>query len=55
MKRIYNIIGIALMAVAIMSCGGQQKQGTKFQPKERESSMSDYGRKAAITQKKPEL
>lgn len=55
MKRIYNIIGIALMAVAIMSCGGQQKQGTKFQPKERESSMSDYERKAAIAQKKTEL
>jgi hypothetical protein len=43
------------MAVAIMSCGGQQKQGTKFQPKERESSMSDYERKAAIAQKKTEL
>lgn len=55
MKRIYNIMGIALMAVAIMSCGGQQKQGTKFQPKERESSMSDYERKAAIAQKKTEL
>lgn len=55
MKRIYNIVGIALMAVAIMSCGGQQKQGTKFQPKERESSMSDSERKAAIAQKKAEL
>ena len=55
MKRIYNIIGIALMAVAIMSCGGQQKQGTKFQPKERESSMSDSERKATIAQKKAEL
>ena len=55
MKHIYNIIGIALMAVAIMSCGGQQKQGTKFQPKERESSMSDSERKAAIAQKKAEL
>ena len=43
------------MAVAIMSCGGQQKQGTKFQPKERESSMSDSERKAAIAQKKAEL
>lgn len=55
MKRIYNIIGIALMAVAIMSCGGQQKQGTKFAPKERESSLSDSERKAAIAQKKAEL
>lgn len=57
MKRIYNIIGIALMAVAIMSCGGQQqkKEGTKFAPKERESSLSDSERKAAIAQKKAEL
>lgn len=56
MKRIYNIIGIALMAVAIMSCGGQQqKQGTKFAPKERTSSLSDSERKAAIAQKKAEL
>jgi hypothetical protein len=43
------------MAVAIMSCGGQQKQGTKFAPKERESSLSDSERKAAIAQKKSEL
>ncbi len=55
MKLIYNIIGVALMAVAIMSCGGQQKQGTKFAPKERESSLSDSERKAAIAQKKAEL
>jgi len=57
MKRIYNIIiGIALMAVAIMSCGGQQqKQGTKFAPKERESSLSDSERQAAIAQKRAEL
>lgn len=57
MKRIYNIIGVALMAVAIMSCGGQQqqKQGTKFAPKERETSLSDSERKAAIAQKKAEL
>lgn len=55
MKRIYNIIGVALMAVAIMSCGGQQKQGTKFAPKERESSLSDSERQAAIAQKRAEL
>lgn len=56
MKRIYNIIGVALMAVAIMSCGGQQKsEGKKFAPKERESSLSDSERKAAIAQKKSEL
>lgn len=56
MKRIYNIIGVALMTVVIMSCGGQQKsEGKKFAPKERESSMSDSERKAAIAQKKAEL
>ena len=56
MKRIYNIIGVALMAIAIMSCGGQQKsEGKKFAPKERESSLSDSERKAAIAQKKTEL
>lgn len=55
MKRIYNIIGIALMAVAIVSCGGQQKQGTKFAPKERESSLSDSERQTAIAQKRAEL
>lgn len=56
MKRIYNIIGVALMAVAIMSCGGQQKsEGKKFAPKERESALTDSERKAAIAQKKAEL
>lgn len=50
MKRIYNLIGIALMALVIISCGGQ-----KFQPKERKSSMSESKRKAAIVKKKAEL
>ena len=55
MKRIYIIIGVVLMAVVITSCGGQQKQGTKFAPKERTSSLSDSERQAAIAQKKAEL
>lgn len=56
MKRIYNIIGIALMAIAIMSCGGQQeKKGTKFAPKERTSSLTDSERQEAIAQKRAEL
>lgn len=58
MKCIYNIIGIALMAVAIVSCGGQtqtKSEGKKFAPKERESSLTDSERKAAIAQKKAEL
>ena len=55
MKRIYNIIGIALMGIAIMSCGGQQKQSTKFAPKERTSSLSNSEREAAIEAKRAEL
>ncbi|MBQ7553976.1 MAG: hypothetical protein IJT46_06440 [Bacteroidaceae bacterium] len=56
MKCIDNIIGIALMAVAIMSCGGQQqKQGTKFAPKERTSSLTDSERREALAQKQAEL
>ena len=55
MKHVYSVIGIALIAIAIMSCGGQQKQGTKFAPNERESSLSDSERKAAIAQKRAEL
>ena len=55
MKRINYIIGVTLLAMTIVSCGGQQKQGTKFQPKERESSLTDSERKAAIAQKRAEL
>lgn len=55
MKRINYIIGVTLLAMTIVSCGGQQKQGTKFQPKERESSLTDSERKAAIAQKRVEL
>ena len=55
MKRISYIIGVIMLTVAITSCGGQQKQGTKFAPKDRESSLSDSERQAAIAQKKAEL
>ena len=55
MKRIFSIVGIALMAIVIVSCGGQQKHGTKFAPKERQSSLSDSERQAAIAQKRAEL
>ena len=55
MKRINFLISITLMALVIVSCGGKQKQGTKFQPKERESSLSDSEREAAITQKRAEF
>ena len=55
MKRIYIIIGVVLMAVVIISCGGQQKKGTKFAPQERTSSLSDSERQSAIDQKRAEL
>lgn len=56
MKRIIIIIGVVLMAIVITSCGGQQKkQGTKFAPKERTSSLTDSERQAAIAQKRAEL
>lgn len=55
MKRIFIIIGVVLMAIVITSCGGQQKQGTKFALKERTSSLTDSEREAAINQKRAEL
>ena len=55
MKRINYIIGATLLAMTIVSCGGQQKQGAKFLPKERVSSLTDSERKAAIAQKRAEL
>ena len=55
MKRINIIIGVVLMAVVVTSCGGQQKQGSKFAPKERTSSLTDSERQAAIAQKRAEL
>lgn len=53
MKRIYNIIGVALMAVAMMSCGGNSNK--KFNPSERTSSMSDDEREMAIAKKQAEM
>lgn len=56
MKRIYNIIGIALMTTAIISCNGQNKsEGKKFAPQERTSSLSAEERNEAIAKKKAEL
>ena len=55
MRHLYNIVGIALVALTIMSCGGQEKKGTKFAPKERTSSLSDSEREEAIAQKRAEL
>lgn len=53
MKLIYNIIGIVLMAIVIVSCGN--KGGKKFAPEERQSSMSDSERKVAISKKIAEI
>jgi hypothetical protein len=58
MKRINYIIGITLMALAIMSCGGQSKEqsnGKKFNPTERTSSMSDDERAEAIAAKRASM
>lgn len=55
MKCVYYIVSILMLTIAITSCSGQQKQGKKFAPKERESSLSDSERQAAIAQKKAEL
>lgn len=63
MRAFYNFFNVAALASVLMfaSCDGGNSsapngQGTKFQPKERESSFaSDSERKAAIDQMKKEL
>ena len=56
MKRIYNIIGIALMGIAIVSCGGQNKsEGKKFAPQERTSSLSAEERDETLAKKRAEM
>ena len=56
MKRIYNIIGIAMMGVAMASCGGQNKsEGKKFAPQERTSSLSVEERDEALAKKRAEM
>lgn len=55
MNYIYKFIGISIMSLAIMSCGGGQSKGTKFAPEERQSSMTESEREYAIAQKKSEL
>ena len=55
MKRIYNIIGIALIgATVLVSCGGEKTKKT-FNPQERTSSYSEDERANLIAQKKAEL
>ncbi len=54
MKRIYNIIGITLIALAVTSCGGQKK-GKAFAPETRTSKLSIEERDAALAQKRSEL
>ena len=50
----FNIIGVIMMALVIASCGGN-KSGKTFAPEERQSSMTDSERKAAVAQKIAEL
>ena len=55
MKRIYNIIGIALMGCLILSCSNGQKKTKGFNPKERTSSLSLEERDQRLAQKRAEL
>lgn len=55
MKRIYNIIGIALMGCLILSCSNGQKKNKGFNPKERTSSLSLEERDQRLAQKRAEL
>lgn len=56
MKTIYYTIVLLALSLMIGSCGGSGKsKGTKFAPKERESSMTANERQAAIDKKKVEL
>lgn len=54
MNRIYNIIGIAAIAVAVVACGNTGN-GKKFDPVERSGKLSIEERDAAIAQKQAEL
>ena len=56
MKRIYNIIGIALMSCLILSCSNSgQKKSKGFNPEERTSSLSLEERDQRLAQKRAEL
>ena len=56
MKRIYNIIGIALMSCLILSCSNSgQKKSKGFNPEERTSSLSLEERDQRLSQKRAEL
>jgi len=55
MKRIYNIIGIALMCCLVMSCSSGQKKGKSFNPEERTSSLSVEERNQRLDKKRAEL
>ncbi len=55
MKRIYNVIGIALMGCLILSCSNGQKKNKGFNPEERTSSLSIEERDQRLAQKRAEL
>ena len=55
MKRIYNIIGIALIGCLAMSCSSGQKKGKSFNPEERTSSLSAEERDQRLAEKRSEL
>lgn len=55
MKYMYRAIAVIFIAFIVSSCGGQQKEGTKFAPNERTSALNENERKEAIAQKRSEL
>lgn len=55
MKKQYILSGAIIAILSLASCSGGGDKTTKFAPKERESSMTDAERKAAIEAKKASL
>lgn len=54
MKRIYYVLGVAAMTIAMTSCGNQNGS-KKFDPVERSATLSHEEREAAIEAKRAEL
>lgn len=54
MKRIYYVLGVAAMTIAMTSCGNQSGS-KKFDPVERSATLSHEEREAAIEAKRAEL
>ena len=53
--RIAKLITIGVLGFLTVSCGNRQDKDVKFNPSEKESSMTDAERKAAIAEKRKSL